>query len=102
MHHQAGRPQLRHHGRRERRQGVGPHDEHLAHPGAEQADDPVGHAVPHDDVVDLPDPDDGGLVAAASPRAHLAHGSPSSPATSAATSCGVRPAVSTRWVATPS
>ena len=86
MHHQAGRPQPRHHGRRQRREGVGPHDEHLPHPGTEQADDPVGDAVPHDDVVDLPHPDDGGL----------AHDSPSSPATSAATSCGVRPAVSTR------
>ena len=60
----------------------------------------VGHPVPDDDVVGVADRDDGGAGAAL--HAGLAHGSPSRPATSAATSCGVRPAVSTRKVATRS
>ena len=73
---------------------------------AEQAHDPVGHPVPDHDVVGVPDPDDGRVAAAGAvplPETDgVAHDSPSSPATSAATSCGVRPAVSTRKVATAS
>ncbi len=87
------------------RERLGPHDEHLPHPRREQPDDPVGHPVPDHDVVGVTDPDDGGLAATASAVAtapDLAHDSPSSPATSAATSPGVRPAVSTRKVATRS